>query len=209
MAAGGFFKEGTLTAGEGVGGSTQPPCGGRRPDAPAGAARFSINVRRIRKRLPVGKGLAPSGRKCPDTRRLWANSQVCSAFARAFLCRAVSCSERVSPFPTMRCCEFAGGVLKTGALLRGAPGSARPTTWMVRIRPTGCFGFVLLRGTPGTAFPTGGLRIRRRLAISLPQLRGPSGRRPLQNTALSPIPSPSGGGCRPQGRPERENVAGA
>ena len=26
--------------------------------------------------------------------------------------------------------------------------------------------------------------------------------------APSPIPSPSGGGCRPQGRPERENVAG-
>ena len=57
MAARGFFKEGTLTAGEGVGGSTQPPCRGRRPDAPAGAARFSINVRRIRKRLPYNEML--------------------------------------------------------------------------------------------------------------------------------------------------------
>ena len=60
------------------------------------------NFGRIRKRLPVGKGLAPSGRECHDARRPWANPQPCSAFARVFLCRPVCCAERASPFPTMR-----------------------------------------------------------------------------------------------------------
>ena len=39
-------------------------------------------------------------------------------------------------------------------------------------------------------------------------VRSWAGRRTLQNKASSPIPSPSGGGCRPQGRPERENMTG-
>ncbi len=39
-------------------------------------------------------------------------------------------------------------------------------------------------------------------------VRSWAGRRTLQNKAPSPGPSPSGGGCRPQGRPERENVTG-
>ena len=137
------------------------------------------------------------GRSCEVFHKRSANSQVCSAFARAFLCRAVSCSERASPFPTMRCCEFAGGVLKTGALLRGAPGSACPTTWMVRIRPTGCFGFVLLRGTPGTAFPIGRLRIRRRWKQVAPVCCGASGTPPpTKHGALTHSLPPRGIGVK-------------
>ena len=66
----------------------------------------------------------------------------------------------------------------------------------------------LLRGTPRTAFPTERARIRRTWRLVFGVAAGASGRRPLQNKVPSPIPSPSGGGCRPQGRRERENVAG-
>ena len=89
------------------------PAGGRKwetrsglvgradPGAPRSYPPVLRNFGRIRKRLPVGKGLAPSGRECPDVRRPWANPQACSAFARAFPCRTVYCAERASPFPTM------------------------------------------------------------------------------------------------------------
>ena len=58
----------------------------------------------------------------------------------------------------------------------------------------GGLSLVLLRGAPGSADPT---KERCGFVGLL-----------LSSKAHSPIPSPSGGGCRPQGRPERENVAG-
>ncbi len=53
---------------------------------------------------------------------------------------------------------------------------------------------VLLRGAPGSARPTW-----KRFGCDGPL---------SSSKAHSPIPSPSGGGCRPQGRQERENVTG-
>ncbi len=47
------------------------------------------------------KQLAPSGREYPDSRQPRANPRACSAFARAFPCRAMCCAERASPFPAM------------------------------------------------------------------------------------------------------------
>ena len=77
--------------------------------------------------------------------------------------------------------RFRRGFVENRVLLRGAPGSARPTRGM-RIRLTGNFGFVLLRGTPGTAFPTGRVRIRRTWCLALAAAAGRRGRRPLQGS---------------------------
>ena len=93
---------------------------------------------------------------------------------------------------------------ETGALLRGAPGSARPTTWAdapygwMRIRLTGCFRFVLLRGTPGSARPTGRVRIRRTFVIISPLLRGRRDAAPYKAAACFPhfLPPAGEGGIR-------------
>ena len=75
----------------------------------------------------------------------------------------------------------------------GAPRTARPTGVGADSPGVGAGTRVVLPGMSGTPSPKGGC--------------GFSG--PLMSSkALAPIPSPSGGGCRPQGRQERENVAG-
>jgi len=58
----------------------------------------------------------------------------------------------------------------------------------------GSISLVLLPGAPGSAHPASA---RCGCAGHL-----------MSSKAPSPVPSPSGGGCRPQGRPERENVTG-
>ena len=78
------------------------PAGNAVPGAPRSDTHVSHNFGRIRNRSPVGKGLAPSGRKRPDPRQPRANPQTCSAFAQGSPCRTVCCAERASPFPTMR-----------------------------------------------------------------------------------------------------------
>ena len=118
------------------------------PARRAATPQFSAILGESASVSPVGKGLAPSGGKCPDVRQTRANSQACSAFARVFPCRPVCCAERASPFPTMGrlrirrtwhlflcccrgvgtppptmgCCGFAGRGYLALVLLRGAPG---------------------------------------------------------------------------------------
>ena len=53
-------------------------------------------------------------------------------------CRTVCCAERASPFPTMRRLRIRRGFVGNRELLRGAPGSARPTGMRLRICRTSC-----------------------------------------------------------------------
>ena len=67
--------------------------------------------------------------------------------------------------------------------------------WRLRFRRTWCLPLGLLLGRRDAAPYKGALRMRRAFPFR-------------SSKAPSPIPSPSGGGCRPQGRQERENAAG-
>ena len=101
-------------------------------------------------------------------------------------------------------------------------GKPFPYNRRLRIRRTWRLSLVLLRGCRDTAPYIEMLRICRTWRLSLVLLRGAPYKKILRirqawrsSTAFpifgfpkvpSPGPSPSGGGCRPQGRPERENV---
>ena len=67
--------------------------------------------------------------------------------------------------------------------------------WRLRFRRTWCLPLGLLLGCRDAAPYKGALRMRRAFPFR-------------SSKAPSPIPSPGGGGCRPQGRQERENAAG-
>ena len=77
------------------------------------------------------------------------------------LCRGWCCAEGASPFPTTGWVRIRRGVAKTGRLLRGVPGSARPTTGVGSNSPGVGSGFWrVLRGMSRTPSPTGVVRIR-------------------------------------------------
>ena len=125
------------------------PVGRADPGAPRSNTPVFHNFGQNRKRLPGGKGLAPSGRECPDTRQPWANSQPYSAFARGFpvlgrvlrgkgkpfpyngtvadspdvgSCLPCCCWRAGSARPTRKCCGFAGHGGLSRVLLPGRRG---------------------------------------------------------------------------------------
>ena len=101
-------------------------CRGRRPRRPAATPKTSCYIRRIRNRPIVGKGLALSAQHMARH----GNALHVCGFARGRRTSGQSLPEGASPFPTGRRLRIRPRLRKTRVLLRGAPGSARPTTWV-------------------------------------------------------------------------------
>ncbi len=101
-------------------------CRGRRPRRPAATPKTSCYIRRIRNCPIVGKGLALSAQHMARH----GNALHVCGFARGRRTSGQSLPEGASPFPTGKRLRIRPKLWETWAMLRGAPGSARPTTWV-------------------------------------------------------------------------------
>ena len=116
------------------------PYRGAAVDSPKGVLcrRCCCAERRGRRSLPGGCGFAGGGRKPSAGAAGDVGDAIpyggCADSPEVGPGRGCCCVEGASPFPTTGVGTDSPGVCKTGGLLRGVPGSARPTG-VVRIRP--------------------------------------------------------------------------
>ena len=116
------------------------PYRGAAVDSPKGVLcrRCCCAERRGRRSLPGGCGFAGGGRKPSAGAAGDVGDAIpyggCADSPEVGPGRGCCCAEGASPFPTTGVGADSPGVCKTGGLLRGVPGSARPTG-VVRIRP--------------------------------------------------------------------------
>ena len=197
------------------------PVGNAVLGVPCRSAHVFHNFGRIRSRFPVGKGLAPSGRKCSVVRQPWAKSQTCSAFAQGFPVSAHVLHGKGKPFPYNQMLRIRRTWQPVLAAAARRAGVGAPYRFRFANSPDGLLRLSAAAGDVEDAVPY-------RTCADLPKVE-PSRSHVLRGTwrtpspaykccefaergrlskAPSPLPSPSGGGCRPQGRPERENVTG-
>ena len=104
-------------------------CRGRRPRRPRSSTKVKFPRPANSQHLIAGKGLALSAQHMARHGKTWANALHARGFARGRRTSGHSLPEGASPFPTGRRLRIRPKARETGTLLRGAPGSARPTTW--------------------------------------------------------------------------------